>query len=302
MIDYEPHRWLDHFFDVKGSMVLEIIGRVSVCVASSMVVVAIHKSSALPQVAISPLAHTLVGFAIGLLLVFRTNASYDRYWEGRRQWGTITNESRNLGRAVTVLLKDDPALRAEVLAWTAAFPCAVMNRLRREPTTLPTRLGLPEVEAAAVAATSHVPLAVALQITRRLDRARSLGLLTDILFATLDGYVQRLIDALGACERIHSTPLPYVYVVHLRRTLLFYCFTLPFALVDAYGWGAVLVTTMLAYLFFGIEEIGVEIEDPFGADANDLALERYCKRIEADLLGLLPEQEPAAISAGDEDN
>ena len=90
--------------------------------------------------------------------------------------------------------------------------------------------------------------------------------------------MKQLVDDLGGCERINSTPLPFAYTVHLRRLLILYCFTLPFALVDTFGWLAVLDTLGVAYTFFGIEEIGVEIENPFGLDLNDLALEDLCAR------------------------
>ena len=165
MIDYDPHDWLGyHLFDVKGSMIREIVGRVSACVLCSVVVVAFHKW--VFPVEVSPATHTLVGFALGMLLVLRTNASYDRYWEGRRQWGCITNDSRSLSRAAKVLLKNNPELRDQVLVWGAAFPYAVMNRLRGGPATLPTSLGLPPAEVAAIeAASDRAPQAVAFRIT-----------------------------------------------------------------------------------------------------------------------------------------
>src|SRR5436305_13070871 len=109
MIDYDVHGWREHLFDIKGSMVREIIGRVSSCVAWSAFVVVCHKSRI--PVAIEPMVHSLVGVALGLLLVFRTNASYDRFWEGRRLWGGIVNATRDLARCARVYLKDGPALQ-----------------------------------------------------------------------------------------------------------------------------------------------------------------------------------------------
>jgi putative membrane protein len=117
-------------------------------------------------------------------------------------------------------------------------------------------------------------------------KARDKGLISDIILWELDHNVQQLVDYLGACERIHTTPLPYAYMVHLRRVLILYCFTLPFALVDTFGWLTVPAVLGVAYTFFGIEEIGVEIEDPFGNDLNDLALEDLCAKIAKNLLAL----------------
>jgi putative membrane protein len=109
-----------------------------------------------------------------------------------------------------------------------------------------------------------------------------------------------LIDYIGACERIHKTPLPFAYVVHLRRALILYCITLPFALIESYGWSTVIDTLLIAYILFGIEEIGVEIEDPFGEDDNDLPLEKICATIEGNLLSVIQGHgaEPMGKSAG----
>ena len=103
----------------------------------------------------------------------------------------------------------------------------------------------------------------------------------------LEHCVQRLIDYIGSCERIRSTPMPFAYMVHLRRALILYCYTLPLALAETYGWATIVATLLISYVFFGIEEIGVEIEDPFGNDENDLPLEKLCELIDRNLQGLL---------------
>src|SRR3954469_7374121 len=129
MIEYDPHDWRSHLLDIEGSMVREISARVLLCGAWAAAVAAGYRLVS-HRVAIPATAHSLVGVALGLLLVFRTNASYDRFWEGRRQWGSIVNESRNLGRASRVYLGEgDPALHAEVVRWTVAFAYASMNSL-----------------------------------------------------------------------------------------------------------------------------------------------------------------------------
>lgn len=285
MIVYDPHGWRSHLFDVKGSMVREIMFRVATCVTWSVVVVAF--SHLVYPITMPSTVHSLVGVALGLLLVFRTNASYDRYWEGRRLWGSIINETRNLGRSARVLLKDEPELLNRVIHWTIAFPYATMNRLRDQKGLGPIAARLPADEVAAVLASVNTPHAVSVRLSATLLEARDRGILSDYLFAMLDQNVQLLIDYLGGCERIRRTPLPFVYVVHLRRALIIYCFTLPFALIKEFGWITVLDTLFVAYIFFGIEEIGVEIEDPFGIDTNDLPLETFCETIDANLTELI---------------
>jgi putative membrane protein len=293
MIDYDPHDWWNHFFDIKGSMVREIFYRVLSCVIWSAGVVWFHQH--VHRVDIPQHGHTLIGVALGLLLVFRTNASYDRFWEGRKQWGAIVNETRNLGRSASVLLAESPDLLARLVRWTIAFPWATMHQLRGTRWPGQPTDGLPEEEVKEVLAAEHVPLAIARRISAQLVEARQRGVISDYVQMTLDQNVQLLVDYLGACERIHKTPLPFAYVVHLRRALILYCFTLPFALLEPFGWEALPVTFLIAYVMFGIEEIGVEIEDPFGTDDNDLPLERFCTTIDGNLFALLPnEARPAA--------
>lgn len=286
MIDYDAHDWRGHLLEIRGSMVREIMGRVLTCVVWASALVAFDQW--VRPLSIPSTAHSLVGLALGLLLVFRTNASYDRFWEGRKLWGGIVNETRNLARVSRALLREDPKLYADLVSWTAVFPYSCMHRLRGTSGTPPVADRLPPEEVAAAMGSRNVPLAVATRLSELLVEARDRGLISDYLLAMLDQNLQLLIDYLGGCERIHRTPLPFVYVVHLRRALLLYCFTLPFALMRDFGWASIAVTLFVAYIFFGIEEIGVEIEDPFGLDVNDLPLEEICDRIEGDLLALVP--------------
>ena len=267
-------------------MFREIIGRVLLCVAWSALVVGFDLK--VMNVGISSIIHTLLGSALGLLLVFRTNASYDRFWEGRRQWGNIVNDSRNLARQATSLLKDDPALLDRLVLWTMAWSWSLKHRLRGRKSIDKLAAELPAPEVLEVEQAQHVPLAVARKITETADAARRKGIISDVQQLLLDGSVQRLIDALGACERIHNTPLPFAYMVHLRRAMIVYLITLPMALVNDFGWATVPAILLISYVMLGVEEIGVEIEDPFGDDSNDLPLKTLCETIENNLQSLRP--------------
>jgi putative membrane protein len=280
VIDYDPHDWRSHLLDIKGSVVRQILGREVFFTAWSVLVYFFH--SHVHAVGIDAVGHTLIGVVLGLLLVFRTNQSYDRFWEGRKLWGAITNTTRNLGRAAAGAMSADPKAAAEVIRWTAAFPFAAMNLLRRE-SGLGSAEGLPPAEVTAVMASNHPPLAVARKITALLADAQRRGVIPDIIRTMLEAHVTTLIDCIGACERIRNTPLPFAYVVHMRRCLLVYCATLPMALVDKFGPLMVPATMLLNYMLLGIEEIGVEVENPFGRDDNDLPLERFCDGIAGNL-------------------
>ncbi len=287
MIDYDSHNWREHLLDIKGSMVRQIFSRVALCAVWAALVTLVHEFY-LP-LAVSPVGHTLTGLALGLLLVFRTNASYDRFWEGRRLWGAIVNDSRNLARLASVQLHSSRELVAQIVYWTIAFSNATMNRLRGKVGLGLIAEELDADEVHSVLTSDHPPLAVSQRLSGLLLEARQQGLISDYVQMTLDQHVARLVDSLGGCERIHNTPLPFAYVVHLRRALIAYCYTLPFALLNDFEWLTAPVTLLIAYLMYGIEEIGVQIEDPFGCDDNDLPQEQICQRIEINLKGLLPE-------------
>ena len=284
MIQYDPHRWLDHFFDIRGTLVKEIGLRVTFCTVWAIVVVTFHVF-VLP-VATSVVLHSLVGVALGLLLVFRTNASYDRFWEGRRLWGGIVNETRNLIRGASIHLRDNPGLLADLTRWTAIFPWAAMSTLRDEADLGPAAEELSPLEQSCIRNAHHPALHAAQQMSACLQEARARGLITDIVQVSLDQNVQLLVDYIGGCERIRKTPLPFAYVVHLRRAMMIYCLTLPFALVETFGWFTILDVLFVAYTFFGIEEIGVEIEGPFGDDANDLPMHDICETIHSNVYAL----------------
>lgn len=284
MIDYNPHHWSEHLFDLEGSMVREIGTRVASDTVWAGVVVLLYYAK-LP-VSFPTTGHTLVGLALGLLLVFRTNASYDRFWEGRKLLGGIVNETRNLSRQAVVHLRADPALASQIVRWTSAFAWAIRHSMHARAELGPIAAQLPVDEVQTITSRQHVPLAVAVKLTTLLAEGRRRGLIDENIQMAMEQNIQLLVDYFGACERIKNTPLPFAYVVHLRRALILYSITLPLALVRDFGWGAVPATFCVAYTFFGIEEIGVEIENPFGDDANDLPLDRICDIIQQNLEAL----------------
>ncbi len=286
MIEYDPHNWRPHLFDIKGSMLREIRGRIFVPLLWAAAVTGAYEwwqwHVKLPDryAMFPPTMHLLIGTALGMLLVFRTNSSYDRFWEGRRMWGNIINESRNLARFGSISLARVPEVRLRLFAWLTVFPVAAMNQLRGTVKELGAACDqVPPQELSRALGQQNVALAISRQMTGCLDEARQRGAISEYVFVALDQNVQLLVDYLGACERIHRTPMPFAYMVHLRRVILIYCYSLPLALVRDFGWWTIPANFFVAFVLLGIEEIGVEIEDPFGTDDNDLPLEAFCETI-----------------------
>jgi putative membrane protein len=221
-------------------------------------------------------AHTLLGVALGLLLVFRTNASFDRWWEGRKLLGVMVNRTRDLARQFAVYAPDDAP---EVARLLGAFFAVAMQSLRGE--TDLTELGdaLTKEERAALEPYRTRAAILLAWITRRADALSRAGKLSEARLYAVDTNLTALVDAYSGCERIVRTPIPFAYAQHIKIFVTLFCFTLPFAIVDVMKAWTPLASAILAYALIGIDEIGVEIEDPFGYDDNDLPIGRIAEII-----------------------
>jgi putative membrane protein len=237
--------------------------------------------------------HEVVGALISLLLVLRTNSGYERWWEARKLWGGIVNQSRNLVLAALAYGSADAAWRRQVVRWTAAFAHAVRGRLRdqREVPELGPLLG---TEAAAVIASGHAPSTISLHLAGLLRQG-----LDGFAFQSAEVARSGLIDYLGGCERILKTPLAPVYSITIRRFIFLFLGSLPFALLHKFkaDWLTPAVTVLVAYAVLSLDQDGVELQQPFSPHSlSHLPLDDICRTLEGDLFAIL-EQAPAAAGA-----
>jgi ion channel-forming bestrophin family protein len=277
MIDYDRHRWLSLILRVRGSVVPMLLPRMTIAAAIGATAAWLQKSRG---VHIPPVAHTLIGVALGLLLVFRTNASYDRWWEGRRLLGVMVNRSRDLARQIASFLPgpENATVRADLARQLFAFYVLTTQALRFEDDLEKPMLTKHEREE--LASASQRPMRVITWISKRFATLAHEGQLTEPRLALLDANVTALVDALGGAERIVKTPIPFAYAQHIKLFVVLFVFSAPFAMADSMQWGTPVAAALLALALFGIDEIGVEIEDPFGYDDNDLPLDKIGQTIE----------------------
>ena len=245
------------------------------------------------EIGLSVAPYEIAGAALGLLLVLRTNAGYDRWWEARKLWGGIVNQSRNLAVSALAYGPRDPEWRAEFVRRVAAFPHAAQALLRGESAApqLATLLG---PEAAAAERSGHPPCHVARSLAKMLREARERHGLDPHSFQQIDRERALLIDHVGACERILKTPLPLVYAIKIRRFILLFLLMLPFALMHRLGadWLVPLVTMLVAYPLLSVDRIGEELQNPFGtANLSHLPIDEIANGIEKTVLGLLKEED-----------
>lgn len=234
----------------------------------------------MPDLAVKTLGpFTLSSFALSLLLVFRTNASYERWDGARKMWGLVVNRSRDLGRQGLVWIKD-PALRDAHARWTKAISKSMTAHFRtdREMAEMLTGVLTPK-EIEMVCKAGHGPHAVLNVLTMIQDKA---GL--DIAQKrSMDVNITNFSDCIGGCERILRTPIPLSYTRHTSRFLILWLTFVPFTLWDTCGWATIFYAGITAFLLLGIEEIGVSIEEPFSI----LPLETISATIERNITGMM---------------
>ena len=221
-------------------------------------------------------AYSLVGFVISLLLIFRTNTAYDRWWEGRRKWGEMVNDSNNLAIKLAVLL-DDSDDRDFFKRMIPNFMFAAKEHLRNG--VLFEQLELLENEKESIRNKKHIPLAISQLMYGRLATLVKNGKLSEEEFIILDKNCNMFVDSIGACERIKNTPIPFSYSLFIKKFIFIYVTTLPLAFVTTFGYFAALIATFIFYVLVSIEVLAEEIEDPFGKDDNDLPTDMLCERI-----------------------
>ena len=234
--------------------------------------------------------HEVVGALLGLLLVLRTNAGYDRWWEARKLWGGIVNQSRNLAMTALTYGPDDPRWREAIVRWTAAFGHVARASLRGER-DLPALVNLlGREDAGRVLAARHMPNHVIQTIAALLKDALRRDEIDRFGFHHADRERSSLVDHIGACERILKTPLAAVYSIKIRRFIVLFLTTLPFALLHSFenSFLVPLVTMLIAYPVLGLDQIGIELQNPFSTRSlSHLPLDEIAENIERDLLALL---------------
>lgn len=218
------------------------------------------------------LMHGILGFVISLLLVFRTNTAYDRWWEGRKQWGALTNSSRNLAIKLKSFINDVDERKFFASA-IANYAFALKNHLRENENyaELDPILDLH--------AHKHLPNQIALGMYQKITFIKEQGRLTEEQMFLFNTEFTSLTDICGACERIKNTPIPFSYSVFIKKFIFFFVMTLPFGWVFSLGYFIIPVVILILYAFTSLELIAEEIENPFGTDANDLPIESICKNI-----------------------
>lgn len=266
-------------FILRGSVIPAIAPRVLIVTGLSALVVMVHHMAPQYLADVTPAPFTLFGIALSIFLGFRNNACYDRWWEGRKLWGQMIAEMRGIMREFQTLLPDDPSLRRRYAHRLVAFAHALRVQLRLA-NDVSAHAWLPADEAAKLAVARSPADLILLAQSRELGGLLRDGEISDIIYRLFSDRLQVLTDIQTACERLRSTPTPYTYTLLLHRTAWLFCLLLPFGMVGTLGLATPLLTTVMAYAFFGLDALGDELETPFGRSSNALPLDAMTRSIE----------------------
>ncbi|WP_159876926.1 bestrophin family protein [Aquitalea denitrificans] len=290
MIVRAEKSWLKLLFVWEGSVLRRIIPQLlfMACVSGVALLTDGHVFG--DKIPLNTVPFTLVGVALTIFMAFRNNASYDRYWEARKLWGHLLIAIRALASIVIAIRAANPLLAprcAKIIADLLLLPALLKCQLRGDV-----------VDDVRCADNVYKPTVLCHQIRSTLYALNAQGLLTDMQLLACDGQIDEIFNVIGGCERIKSTPIPFVYSVLLHRTVYIYCLFLPFGLVDIISYATPFITVFLSYTLFALESIASELADPFARSPNSLPLDAMTRTIERTVLELDDKAMPADWQVG----
>jgi putative membrane protein len=231
--------------------------------------------------------HSLLGFVLGLLLVFRTNTAYDRWWEARKLLGALVNTSRNLALKInTFLPKSETEKRNSFSNQISNYCYSLKNHLRDKKNISELELSgdLTEKELQPI---NHIPNYIAQKIFTLTKNIYDNNYITDNIYLTIDDQLKQFTDIIGGCERIKKTPIPYSYNIFLKKFIFIYTMTLPLGLATRFEYWSIPISAFVLYILCSLEILAAEIEDPFGEDTNDLPVDEICLTIKKNIKDIL---------------
>ena len=289
MVETARLNWFLSALRLDGSVLPKILPRILLFVLISLGLAATYKAgiwqdSENMKALTNNVACNLV---LGLLLVFRTNTAYERYWIGRQSWGTLIITTRNLAREIQISI-DAPSEEAKLdkekaLKRLVGFAVATKCFLRKESPVEQLQELLDANDIAQIEKAERPPQLVTFWLSHYLQQQYEQGYVSEGQRIDINNQVNHLVESLSGCERILKTPMPMSYKVYLKRLTLLYCLLLPLGLVEQLGWWTPSAIALVSFILLGVEEIGNEIENPFGYGFNNIKLDTICDTLLKDI-------------------
>ena len=286
MIKYNPKDWFSLIFEFhKSDTLRKMIYVLLLYGLYSLVIVYVELDYIKLRSTIA--IHSLIGFVLGLLLVFRTNTAYDRWWEGRKFLGALVNTSRNLALKVDAFLPKDASAKREFFAQMISNYCFSMKNHLRDKRIAAELVLSNDLTEDVLNNIDHLPNLMAEKIYGETKNMYNEKIITDNIYITIDDQVKQFTDIIGGCERIKKTPIPYSYNIFIKKIIFIYTMTLPIGLATTFEYWAIPISLFILYVLVSLELLAEEIEDPFGEDTNDLPVDEICHTIKKNVEEIL---------------
>lgn len=285
---YNPKDWFKLIFDFhRGDSLKMIIPAMSALLVYSGVLCYLDVEAQVIKLKSTTVLHSLLGLVLSLLLVFRTNTAYDRWWEGRKLWGELVNNSRNLMLKLNAFIPaEQKETKKEFRILISNYAFALKEHLRsgyiESQLEEHPRLMLSELKTY-----NHVPNRIAQQLYVETESLLKQNIISEEKYILINDELRSFTNVVGACERIKKTPIPYSYSMFIKRIIFIYIITLPLGLVDDFKWVSLPIVLFVFYAFAGLELLAEEIEDPFGYEQSDLPTDEIAATIKKNLIEIV---------------
>ncbi len=284
MIQYNPKSWFSLIFDVYSRYVIRSLFPLILFAGVLTALLCFLFINVLAiEITDTKAFHSILGVILGLFLVLRTNTAYDRWWEGRKLWGQLVNDCRQLAVKLASFLPEDAI--DDHIFFRKMIPnitFAMKEHLR--DSILIGEMDMPEELQERLISSKHRPNMINKFMYERVHKLHQEGKIAGEQLFLLDKEIKGFTDVMGACERIKSTPIPYSYSMFIKKFLFIYSITLPMTFIGEFGYWSILLVVMAFYFLMSVELISEEIEDPFGKDMNDLPLDELCVKIKKNVI------------------
>ncbi|GAA0891060.1 bestrophin family ion channel [Fulvivirga kasyanovii] len=288
MVKYDPKAWFALIFHSYSRQVLRLLlpGLIFMLVYTFGIAYLILDYFKLHFVSTTAV-HSLLGIVLGLFLVFRVNSAYDRWWEGRKLWGLLVNNTRNLAAKVSSFLPEsDTASRNFFAQMIPNFVVAMKEHLRKGVNLADLDI-VEEDFLKRLKGKEHIPNMISLMLYERVNKLYKDKELTGEQLFVIDKEIKEFSDILGGCERIKNTPIPYSYSMYIKKFIFTFTVTLPFAFITEFGYWTIPIVLLIFFILVSVELIAEEIEDPFGGDTNDLPIDELSEKIKNNVREIL---------------
>ena len=288
MVSYNPKDWFKLIFQFHKSDTFRIlIPTMTLLGVVTFGICIIEKKYLTIEIPTITIFHQIAGFIISMVLVFRINTAYDRWWEGRKLWGSLVNNTRNLAMKLHAFIPaNDLETRTELHKQISNFAFSLKEHLRDNVTKEDISFTTIFTEQAYTKA-AHKPNYIARQLGNYCLELSKKNTHSPNDYLILSENLNQFTDICGACERIKKTPIPYSYSLFIKKIIFIYIVTMPISFGLTIGYWAIPIVMIMFYAFASLEIISEEIEDPFGTDDNDLPTDEMAVRIKENIREIL---------------